>query len=231
MNEILEQIRGKLIVSCQALEDEPLHGSLYMKQFAVAAIQGGAAGIRANGPADIRAIKASVNVPVIGIYKKKYRNSDVYLTVTMEDVDEIVAAGADIIAFDATERVRPSGQTSCEFITQMKNRFPDKLLMADISTLEEGIEAARSGADLVSTTLAGYTPYTAHINSFSFELLGDLLKEVNKPIVAEGKINTPAMAAKCIASGAFAVVVGSAITRPQLITRSYAEQINGVQFK
>ncbi|HEY0826578.1 MAG TPA: N-acetylmannosamine-6-phosphate 2-epimerase [Bacilli bacterium] len=231
MNEILEQLKGKLIVSCQALEDEPLHGSIFMKQLAVAAVQGGASGIRANSPADIRAIKASVNVPVIGIYKKTYQDSEVYLTVTIEDVEEIVAAGADIIAFDATNRLRPSGQTVQEFIKQVKTFFPDKLLMADVSTLEEGIEAARSGVDIVSTTFAGYTPYTAHIRSFSFELLEGLLNKLNIPIIAEGKINRPAMAASCIECGAFAVVVGSAITRPQLITQSYAEQINKVHSK
>lgn len=228
MNTILERLKGKLIVSCQALEDEPLHGSVYMKQMAAAAVQGGALGIRANSPADIRAIKASVNVPIIGIYKKIYPDSDVYLTVTMEDVEEIVAAGADIIAFDATNRLRPSGQSARDFIMQVKARFPNMLLMADVSTLEEGIEAASCGVDIVSTTFAGYTPYTAHIHSFSFELLDGLLKQVNKPIIAEGKIDRPEIAAECIARGAFAVVVGSAITRPQLITQSYAKQINAV---
>ena len=225
MNSIIESIKGGLIVSCQALEGEPLHGSTTMQKMAIAAQMGGAKGIRANSPIDIRAIKESVSLPVIGLYKKEYEDSEVYITPTLKEVAEVIDAGADIIAFDATMRSRPGGQSLDEFIAEVKHAFPNHLLMADISTVEEGLNASRLGVDMISTTLSGYTDYTAHIQSFDSELLSKLLSKLAIPIIAEGRVDTPALAAECIRLGSYAVVVGSAITRPQEITQRFESEI------
>lgn len=228
LNPILEKIKGGLIVSCQALEGEPLHGPIFMKKMALAAFQGGAVGIRANGPADIYEIKKEVSLPVIGLYKKNYPDSDVFITPTLREVHEIVEAGADIIAFDATLRKRPFGKTLEQFYCEIKEQFSDILLMADVSTFAEGLNAYRLGVDLISTTLSGYTPYTAHIQSFDEELLVQLVKNVDCPVIAEGRVDTPELAAKCLRLGAYSVVVGSAITRPQEITKRFVKEIENL---
>lgn len=226
MNDILLGLKNKLIVSCQALEDEPLHGSAFMRQMALAAIEGGAMGIRANGPADIKAIREKLDVPIIGLCKKTFEDSEIYITPTMREVTEVAEAGADIIAFDATNRIRPGGLTLQEFIEQIRELYPDRLLMADISTLEEGIAAAEYGLDIISTTLAGYTPYSEQKDGFNFDLLQALVEKVDKPIFAEGKIQSPEEAVQCLRLGAYSVVVGSAITRPQEITKTFSTRIN-----
>ncbi|WP_053367761.1 N-acetylmannosamine-6-phosphate 2-epimerase [Bacillus sp. FJAT-27245] len=225
MNPLLKNLEGGLIVSCQALEDEPLFGSMIMSKMAIAAREGGAVGIRANSPADIRAIKQVIDLPVIGLYKKNYQDSEVYITPTSKEVEEVVEAGADIVAFDATFRERPGGQVLDEFVKEIKSKFPSVLLMADISTIEEGLHAVELGCDLISTTLAGYTEDTDHITGFDKTLLSALVEKAGCPIVAEGRVNTPELAAECIRAGAFAVVVGSAITRPQEITKQFVKEI------
>ena len=229
MNSIIETIKGGLIVSCQALEDEPLYGSHIMQKMAIAAKKGGAIAIRANTPVDIRAIKKSVSLPVIGLYKKEYEDSEIYITPTIKEVKEIIEAGAEIIAFDATMRSRPGGQSLDEFIYEVKRFYPNHLLMADISTLEEGMNAARLGVDMISTTLSGYTDSTVHIKSFDKELLIELLSKLALPIIAEGRVDTPKLAAECIRLGSHAVVVGSAITRPQEITKRFQSEIQKLQ--
>ncbi|OCA87750.1 N-acetylmannosamine-6-phosphate 2-epimerase [Bacillus sp. FJAT-27225] len=226
MNSLLKKLEGGLIVSCQALENEPLHGSTIMSKMAIAAQEGAAAGIRANSPADIKAIKQAVDLPVIGLYKKIYQDSDIYITPTMKEIGEVVEAGADIIAFDATFRVRPGGQQLDEFVKEIQSIFPSTLLMADVATVEEGLHAVSLGCDLVSTTLAGYTPYTEHVTAFDKKLLSILVEKSGCPVVAEGRVNTPGLAAECIRAGAFAVVVGSAITRPQEITKQFTKEIS-----
>lgn len=225
MNPILKNLEGGLIVSCQALEDEPLYGSTIMGKMASAAREGGAVGIRANTPADIKAIKQAIDLPVIGLYKKNYQDSEIYITPTLKEVAEVVEAGADIVAFDATNRIRPGGQLLADFVKEIKEKFPSVLLMADISTIEEGLDAVDLGCELISTTLAGYTPYTEHITAFDKALLNALVEKTECPIIAEGRVNTPELAAECIRAGAFAVVVGSAITRPQEITKQFAKEI------
>ncbi|WP_043931035.1 N-acetylmannosamine-6-phosphate 2-epimerase [Bacillus sp. EB01] len=225
MNYILKKLEEGLIVSCQALEEEPLHGSTIMSKMAIAAQEGGAVGIRANSPTDIKEIKQAVDLPVIGLYKKNYQDSEIYITPTIKEVGEVVAAGADIVAFDATFRVRPGGQQLDDFVKEIKSTFPSTLLMADIATVEEGLHAVELGCDVISTTLAGYTPYTEHITKFDRDLLATLVEKAGCPVVAEGRVNTPELAAECIRAGAFAVVVGSAITRPQEITKHFAKEI------
>lgn len=226
LNEILEKIKGGLIVSCQALEDEPLYGSDIMAKMALAAFQGGAVGIRANTYENIKAIKEKVNLPVIGIVKRQYEDSDIYITPTMKEINEIVAAGAEIIALDCTLRRRPNKEDLHEFILKIREQFPSKLIMADISNYEEGINAEKLGVDIISTTLSGYTDYTVAKDSPDFKLIEDLVKIVNIPVIAEGRTNYPAQAKQCLMLGAHAVVVGGAITRPKQITERFVNGIN-----
>lgn len=219
--DFYESMHGGLIVSCQAFPGEPLYGAPTMAQMAMAAQIGGAVGIRANGPDDIRAIRAVTPLPVIGIYKRTYDNSSVYITPTMKEVDEVVAAGADIVAVDATARLRPDGQATVDFLRAIRARH-SVLLMGDVATLDEGVLAASASVDIVSTTLSGYTAQSERHEGPDFNLLAQLVRTLAVPVVAEGRISTPDECARAFALGAFAVVVGSAITRPQDITRRFA---------
>ncbi|WP_172954862.1 N-acetylmannosamine-6-phosphate 2-epimerase [Aeromonas sobria] len=222
---MLNQIKGKLIVSCQALEDEPLHSDFIMGKMALAAARGGASAIRANSVVDIKAIKQEVSLPVIGILKRDYPGSDVYITATMGEVDELMAAAPEMIALDATCHQRPDGQTLAQMVTAIRARYPQLLLMADVATLEEARHADQLGFDCIGTTLHGYTAETQghklYDNDFAF--LRSVLEAVKKPVIAEGNVNTPQMAARCLQLGAHAVVVGGAITRPQQITERFIE--------
>ncbi|MCD7034604.1 N-acetylmannosamine-6-phosphate 2-epimerase [Metabacillus sp. GX 13764] len=224
---MLETIKGGLVVSCQALPDEPLHGADIMKKMADAAKQGGACGIRANGTADIEAIKEYTGLPVIGIIKREYEGSSVYITPTLKEVREIAEIGADLIAVDATNRTRPGGIELPEFMQTLKERFPEQKWMADCSTLEECIQAEKLGFDCVGTTMVGYTAETAEKRLYhdDFQFLKDVLKQVKVPVIAEGNVITPEMAARVLELGAHAVVVGGAITRPQQITERFMSEI------
>jgi N-acylglucosamine-6-phosphate 2-epimerase len=222
---IFEQFRGGMIVSCQALEDEPLHGAHIMSAVAKAAELGGAVGIRANSPQDIAAIKRTVHLPVIGLYKRKYADSDVLITPTMKEVHEIAAAGADLVAIDATFQPRPNGERFEAMVEQIRAAYPEVLIFADVSTYEEGIRAMSLDVDLISTAIAGYTSYSKPTEGPDIELVAALAAEKRTPIVAEGRIWTPEQAVQCLEAGAFAVVVGSAITRPKEITRRFVQQI------
>ena len=217
---MLKALRAGLVVSCQALEDEPLHGSEHMAAMAVAAKQGGAVGIRANGYEDIQAIKKRVNLPVIGILKKEYPGFKAFITPTKADAKLIADAGADIIAIDATNETRPE---SLEALIQYIKKDLGKKVMADVATFEEGLQAEKFGCDMVGTTLSGYTEATKHRPRPDFELMKDLVGKLNIPIVAEGNIELPEQAKKAIDLGVAFVVVGSAITRPQLITKKFTE--------
>ncbi len=219
--EILEQIKGGLIVSCQALETEPLYDSYIMSKMAWAAYLGGAVGIRANTVVDIKAIKEKVNLPVIGIIKQVYDDSDVYITPTMKEVDALVAIGCEIIAVDATDRPRPNGVTFEEFFTEVRAKYPDQLFMADTSCFEEGKKAEELGMDLIGTTMAGYTPYTKGTPLPDFKLMERYVKELHSPIIAEGGIWVPEQLKQAIDTGVHAAVVGTAITRPMDITKHF----------
>ena len=222
MNAVLKALRGGLIVSCQALPGEPLYGSKYMVGMAIAAEQGGAAGLRVNGDDDIRAIRAVTRLPVIGIEKKEYPECSAYITPTMTEVDHVVGAGADIVALDATGSLRPDGSTFADMVRRIRDRY-DVLIMGDVSTAEEGLSAVHAGADLVSTTLAGYTPYSATVDGPDFQLLARLAREAGVPVVAEGRFWTPEECRQAFGLGAFAVVVGTAITRPQEIAHRFVK--------
>lgn len=226
-DKLLESIRGRLIVSCQALHDEPLHSPFVMGRMALAAREGGAAGIRANSPEDVAEIKRVVDIPVIGLYKKNYPDSDVYITPTMAEINAMAASGCDVIAMDATDRVHPGGLTTDGLYDMARKAHPSMLLMADCSTIEECLHAQELGFDLIGTTLRSYTPYTKNVRIPDFELMRMLKKSLTVPFVAEGGIWNPEEARLAIECGAFAVVVGSAITRPQLITERFAKAVEG----
>jgi N-acylglucosamine-6-phosphate 2-epimerase len=220
----LAPLKNGLIVSCQALEDEPLHGALYMAAMARAAWLGGAVGIRANSPPDISAIRQSVDLPVIGIYKHFLPGYEPYITPTLMSALQVSDAGADIIALDATLRPHPEGRSAAELIAAVKTTTA-KPVIADIDTLEAAQAAVQAGADGVSTTLSGYTQAAPRREGPDFELISALVDALEIPIFAEGRINTPEEALHALELGAFAVVVGGAITRPQLITRRFASKI------
>lgn len=227
MNNKVEQLKGKLIVSCQALPHEPLHSSFIMGRMALAAKEGGACGIRANTREDIKEIQNNVDLPVIGIVKRDYKDSEIYITPTMKEVDELMEVKPEIIAMDATLAKRPGGLTLDEFFYQVKEKYPKQLFMADCSTVEEALHADELGFDFIGTTMVGYTPQSKHlkIEANDFEILREIVAKVKHRVIAEGNINTPEKARRVIELGAFSVVVGSIITRPQLITKNFAEAL------
>ena len=222
---VLERIRGGLIVSCQALEEEPLHSSYIMSRMAYAAKEGDAVGIRANTVADIVEIKKTVDLPVIGIIKKVYGDCDVYITPTMKEVDALVECGVDIIATDCTDRIRPDGKTLDEFFAEVRAKYPDQLFMADCSCYEEGLHAAQIGLVLGGTTMNGYTEYTKGAVLPDFDLMKSLVETCGKPVIAEGGIWSPEQLKAALDTGVLAAVVGTAITRPRDITRHFVAAI------
>jgi hypothetical protein len=228
MWEKVNSLKGKLIVSCQALPNEPLHSDYIMGRMALAAMQGGARGIRANSKEDIKQIKSQVDLPIIGIVKRDYEDSEVYITPTMKEVDELMEVSPEIIALDATIALRPEKKTLDEFFTEIKEKYPNQLLMADCSTIEEALHADELGFDFIGTTMVGYTPWSKglKIEENDFEILRTILSKVKNKVIAEGNINTPQKAKRVIELGSFSVVVGSIITRPQLITKAFADALS-----
>ncbi len=226
-NDAIRLLKNGLIVSCQADEGLPMAHPEILAAVAGTVALGNPAGIRASLPENIRAIKSVVPLPMIGIFKQVYPDSSVFITPTLREMEQVVAAGADIVALDATDRIRPGGVTLRDLVRKHQNRC-DVPLMADISTLEEGLMAEALGFDLVGTTLSGYTDATRHradSGSPDLELLDALLMRLTIPVIMEGRIWQPQQAVEALSRGAHAVVVGSAITRPNLITERYAQAI------
>lgn len=220
--DIMETMRGKLVVSCQAAETSPLNATAHIVALARAAILGGASGVRIEGVRNVQAVRDAIDLPIIGITKIAQPGSDVYITPLLDDVRSLASAGADVIAFDATDRPRP---------VSVANIVADivrlgKIGMADISTLEEARQAIAAGVHFVGTTLSGYTPYTTASATPDFALMRDLAA-AGIPFVAEGRIWEPEQARHAIEIGATFVVVGSAITRPDEITRRFADAVAG----
>lgn len=226
--DIFDRIRGGLIVSCQALENEPLYTSEggIMPLMAKAAAQSGAVGIRANTVRDITQIRQAVSLPVIGIIKKEYPPCPMHITVTMQEVDALAACGVEILAVQGTAAIRPNGQTSAEFIRAVKEKYPDQLVMADCDTIENALACAAAGADFVGTTMRGYTPETKGMDDVDFGFIAQLARECPAKVIAEGHIHTPEQAVQALYAGAYALVVGGAITRPAEITARYTRAIN-----
>ena len=187
MNEKVESLKGKLIVSCQALPHEPLHSSFIMGRMALAAKEGGAYGIRANTKEDIAEIQARVDLPVIGIVKRDYEDSKVYITPTMKEINELMEVKPDIIALDATHSLRPGGRTLDEFYREIRKSYPEQLLMADCSTVEEALHADQLGFDFIGTTLVGYTDQSRDlkIESNDFEIIRQIVAKVKHRVIAE----------------------------------------------
>jgi N-acylglucosamine-6-phosphate 2-epimerase len=223
MQKFVKQVEHQLIVSCQALPDEALFGSEIMARMAVAAAQGGARAIRANTPVDVRAIRQAVSLPLIGLYKDKQPGFDIIITPTLRHALELAAAGADVLAVDSTSRPHPEGNLA-DFYAKIHAQS-NCLIMADISTLEEGLAAEAADADMLSTTLSGYTPYSPQQDQPDLDLVSRLAARTKIPVIAEGRYHTPEQAKQAIQSGALAVVVGGAITRPRQITERYVKAI------
>ena len=221
---MLNKVKGKLIVSCQALADEPLHSSFIMGRMAKAAKEGGAIAIRAQGIDDIIEIKRVTNLPVIGIIKENYKDSEIYITPTKKEIDALLSTSCEMIALDATKRQRPNKESLKELIDYIhENKV---LVMADISTYEEAVKAEELGVDCVSTTLSGYTKYSTQGDGPDLELIKRLSKDLKIPVIGEGKINTPEELRQAFECGAYSCVVGGAITRPQLITKKFVKSIS-----
>lgn len=226
--DFLKQTKGKLIVSCQALPDEPLYSSFIMSRMARAAKMAGASGIRANSVVDIQAIQDEVkDLPIIGIIKKDYPDSPVYITPTMKEMRAVAATGVAVVATDVTGRKRPNGEQLADIVYQFRQEFPHTLLMADTATLDNVREANELGFDLIGTTMHGYTPDSKGMNiaDNNFEYLKQVLEVANTNVIAEGKIDRPEKAREVIDLGAHAVVVGGAITRPLQIATGFVDAL------
>ena len=223
--QVLEAIRGGLVVSCQALPDEPLHSSFIMGRMAYAAALGGAVGIRANSVEDIREIKTTVSLPIIGLIKQDYEGCKVRITPTIKEVDALVQVGVEIIAMDATNRPRPDGRSIVQVFPEVRTRYPDQLFMADCATYEEAVQAEKLGFDLVSTTMNGYTDDTRQTPPPNFDFMRRLAGSLRVPVVAEGGIFSPEQLRQAMDQGVHACVVGSAITRPLKITQRYVKAL------
>lgn len=216
-----------LIISCQAVQGEPLYGLNFMHHFARAAVLGGAKGIRANYTSDILAIKQEVDVPVIGIIKAVYPDSDVYITPTLKEVQALLTTGCEVIALDATDRPRPQGAVLSDLVAYIRAHAPQVEIMADCSTYEEAQRADEMGFDYIGTTMRGYTPYTKGIAIPDYALLAKMVQELRGRVIAEGGIWEVGQLEKVLACQPYAVVIGSAVTRPMDITKRFAAVFAG----
>lgn len=220
---VVEALRGRLVVSCQAWPGEPLHGPVHMTAMALSALAGGAVALRLEGPEDVAAVRAVTDAPIIGLWK--VGTDAVYITPTLAAVDAVLAAGADVVAVDATDRPRPDGSTLADVVARV--HAAGRLVMADVATVDQGRSAVRAGADLVGSTLSGYTDDAPAPEGPDLDLVGALAAALTVPVVAEGRIATPEQAADALRRGAWTVVVGGAITRPAVITAGFVRAVEG----
>ncbi len=227
-------LKKGLVVSCQATKEEPMHGSDIMARMAIASEIGGAVGVRVNTYSDLCAVRKATKLPVLGLIKEQYEGFFPYITPTMKEVDLVVDSGAEIICIDATNYPRPDGNDLETFIKLIKEKYPNNEILADVSTVEEGVYAASLGVDYVASTLSGYTPDTIDTSSKviqelrepDFDIIEKLSKLITIPIVAEGKFWDSKNAIKAMKLGAHAVTIGAGITRPQIITKKIVDEIN-----
>lgn len=227
-------LKKGLIVSCQATPEEPLHSPEIMGRLALAAKIGGAVAVRVNTFPDLVAVRKAVDLPILGLIKVPYEGYWPYITPTMKEVDKVVESGAEIICIDATHYPRPDGNTLAEFVHQIREKYPDHEILGDVASVEEGITASELGLDYIATTLSGYTPDTydkqsdiiIELREPDFDLIEQLAKKIDTPIVAEGRFWDAANAIKAMQLGAYAVTIGAGITRPQIITKKIVDEIN-----
>ena len=229
--EFFDKIHGQMIISCQAVEGEPLYveEKSVMYLMAGAAKMAGTPAIRTSGIRDVVAIKEETGLPVIGLVKIQYPGYEGYITPTMKEVDDLVAAGSDVVALDCTMRKRGDGKTINQFIQEIRERHGDIVLMADISNYEEGINAWKCGVDIVGTTMSGYTDYTPKLDQPDYELMRRLAADVDIPVIGEGKIHAPEQAVKALETGVWSIVVGGAITRPLEIANRFMAAIDAAR--
>ena len=219
--ERMNALKRGLIVSCQAVKGEPLYGYGIMHLFAKAAKEGGATGIRALCD-DIDSIKDEVNLPIIGLVKEIYEDSEIYITPTPKEVDRLLETKCDVVCMDATLRSRPDGITLDELYAYARERAGDRELMADVSTIEEALNADRLGFDYISTTMRGYTPYTEQYAIPDIDFVRECCQKVkNAKVIAEGGVFEVSHMEAISEVNPYAVVVGSAITRPKVITERF----------
>ena len=230
-NEILEKLKGGLIVSCQVQHDDPVYSEDFVLKMAKAAEWAGAVGIRANSPEQISLIKENIDLPMIGLYKIWHEDTDVFITPTLEAARQVWEAGAEIIALDCTDQITHEGRPAYELLPIVKKEIPEALIFADVSNYEEAARAAQMGADIVGPTLYGYTEETKHITSPDLREFARMCRDFGDKafMIMEGHIYTPEDAVKCLYLGADAVVVGSAITRPHLIAKRFVDLVSGLQ--
>lgn len=229
--ELLNKLKGGLIVSCQVQPDDPVYSMDFVLKMAQAAEWAGAAGIRANSPDQIKMIKEHVDLPLIGLYKIWHDDTDVFITPTLDAARQVWEAGADIIALDCTDQITHEGKPAWELLPLVQKEIPDALIFADISTYEEAKRAVDLGADIVGPTLYGYTEATKHIEEPNLREFARMCRDFGDRVfmIMEGHIYTPEDAVKCLYLGADAVVVGSAITRPHLIAKRFVDLMGGLQ--
>lgn len=228
MNNLIEQLKGGMIVSCQAEGEDPFNAEPeYMALFARAAEMGGAIGIRTQGIAKLEAIKRAIPLPVIGLLKSQFEDGTVRITGSFDEVEQLIKSKGDIVAIDGTFRKR-EGLTGPEFIKAVKERY-GCLVLADIATYAEAKACEEAGADCVSTTLNGYTPDTMQYHDGpNYDVLKECVNGLSIPVFAEGRYNTPAEAGEAMKLGAYAVISGTAITRPRVITQWFVDEIKKV---
>lgn len=220
----MERLKAGLTVSCQAPIDSPLHHPLVIAAMAAAAVQRGAVGVRIDTPAHIEMVRRQVTAPIIGLWKQVIPGFEVYITPQFDQARAVAAAGADIIAVDATQRPRPGGETLPQLIQRIHAQL-GKPVMADIDTLDNALAAADAGADLIGTTLYGYTPATRHLRPPGLDLLQHLVNRLETPIICEGGIDSPQIAKQALELGAYGVVVGTAITGIDVLVKQYVEAL------
>jgi N-acylglucosamine-6-phosphate 2-epimerase len=222
VQKVLDRLAGGLIVSCQARAGHPFHDPRVIAAMAKAAEAGGATGVRINGEADIQAVRTVVGIPIIGLRKMWVQDSPVYITPRFEDAAAIAEAGTDIIALDATARPRPDGQRLKDLIARIRDKL-SRPVLADVATLAEGKNAAALGADMVATTLSGYTGTAPPPEAPDLDLVRQLSGALRVPVLAEGRYSTPDQVREAFRAGAFAVVVGRAITDPLMLTENFVK--------
>lgn len=223
----MNKFKNRIIVSCQAEEEEPLHGSDYMKKMAIAAIGSGAGGIRANTPEDVKAIRSITDLPIIGIIKDRSEDYTAFITTRKEHIDALVKAGADHIAMDCTDVTRPEELST--LFSHLRENYPKVSIIADISSIDDVKKVSALKPDYWSTTLSGYTYYSKNAEKPDFKLLKEIISQSDIPVIAEGNYSEPGQVRKALLIGAYSVVIGSAITRPQLITKKFTEFVEDLK--